>query len=154
MKVDDRRTAPSLRPGALACLCFVLLQFLVPLHLALNEHLVFGEAGHGTRAAAEGRLHGDHGTHGHVHGHPPSQRAHPGDDHAPHPVEDHLAPFCDPAVLPSGPYPAIALARAPASSLTPPLEPLSRRQHGCEPRGPRPPPPRATAAPRAPPIVT
>jgi len=133
-----------------ACAAFLLQQFLVPLHLALNEHLVFSPAGEGAHALTQALLHGKHG-HGHEHEHPPAQVDDSPESHTPHPVEDHLDLYCDPAVLPSWVH--VALAPAAGSPCLPGAALVEGERACCEAGGPRPPPPRTASAPRAPPIA-
>lgn len=135
---DKRRWVRIL--GAITVLCFVVDQWLVPLHLALHAHCVRrGEASVVALAAHA------HGAHGHDH-HQDGEDS----DEAPHPVEDHVDEGNDPDFLSS-------------------FEPLIRAPHDLgrawfgppTPRGnrqiapvvaPRAPPPPDRCAPRAPPV--
>jgi len=132
--------------GATACLCFVVPQLLVMLHLVLDEHCsvsaVEQHHAHAERAHAPDR-------HGHGHefsGQDPSEEEHPS-----HPAEEDLAQLEELAVARTSVQPAAA----PVSSASAPLifDLPSPERPRFEAIGPRPPPPRAAAAPRAPPLV-
>jgi len=128
--------------GACACLCFALQQFLVPWHLALNDHVSVG--------GSQEHVH-SHGAGDHHHAPTPSRQADADEDHTPHPVEDHLAQIAEPSVPPTLVYTAIAPAPVEHWQLALALPVCEQPQYvEC---GPRPPPPRTAAAPRAPPIV-
>lgn len=133
--------------GAFACVCFVLQQFLVPWHLALNDHI----ASSGSEGHVHSHLeHSDGGGDQH-HGHGAPGQADPDEDHKSHPVEDHLAQIAEPGVPQTLIHTAIALA--PVEHWRPAFELPGRKQPRYVESGPRPPPPRIAAAPRAPPII-
>lgn len=135
--------------AALACVCFVVQQFLFPLHLALHDHVSSGELGEHARSHAESS-HGDDARHGHELARTDDANEDASEDHQPHPIEDHQELLAEPAVLPT----LVQTAIAPAS-LGPGLhvfDPPAQAQSQFEELGVRAPPPR-TAAPRAPPIV-
>jgi len=139
--------------GVFACVCLVFQQCFVPLHLALNDHVVFDGLGGHAHSHAE-----------HAHSHSPSHAEHADaqeqlasrsddshGDHEPHPIDDHLTQLAEAAVLRAPVYVALALAPMPSALFFHEL-PLRGLLHDRE-HGPRPPPPRTAAAPRAPPIV-
>lgn len=140
------------------CLCLLIQQLLVPMHLASHG---FGCGdGSGTDVAQGSSLQGarlghSHGSHhgGHDHGHDHDHGG-PLDEeewHDPHPLQDHFDHFVEPAGLPS----QIGVIHALA-----PTHVVSGPQHlpwigrvievACP---PRPPPERRSAPSRAPPRV-
>ena len=131
--------------GVLGVLCFVVSQWIAPLHIALNEHCVHGDA---WAAAHADHPHDDHG-HSHHHSSDESSPERDGDE-APHPVEDHFDDLGDPGVVP----PSEPLLACPGE-LTAPwqchLDPLGEELSAAT-LAPRPPPPPERCAPRAPPI--
>lgn len=157
MTIRYKREALRRLLGAIACACFVLQASIVPLHLALSDH--------GTRSGLTQHAHvheSQEAGHGHGHRHGPGHgpghedalldRAKDADEgHPLHPVEDHQNLLGEPAVVPQ--LVLVALAPAPAAVELFASELPSHRLHFQEELGPGPPPPRAEAAPRAPPIV-
>lgn len=133
--------------GALGCVCLVLQQVLVSLHLVLSCHVLSGDLTEHVHSYA-----GDsHASAEHRHSQEHSRHDDSDDDHRPHPIEDHLEQLGGPAVPPTLLHVAIALA--PAAHEVVVLDPPTR-EHPCfEDCAPRPPPPTQAAAPRAPPIV-
>ena len=137
--------------GACAWVCFVLQQFLVPLHLTLNDHVSSSVSSTGPGEHVRSHAGDPHGSDGHRHEHEPARLDDANEDHEPHPVEDHLEQLAVPVVLPALVHTAIGPAPAAFGILA--FERPSRKHSQIEERGPRPPPPRRAAAPRAPPIV-
>lgn len=119
----------TLLAGVVA-VCLLLHHVAVPLHLGLYEH---------------GSTHAHDQDHGHAH-------AHPDGEHAPHPAEDHLEDLPGPAVPPSAS--TVVLAPPPVDAELPARVLLVARVSGLPRRSPRPPPPRAHAPPRAPPLLS
>ena len=142
-----RRAARRMFVGAFACVCFALQQFLVPWHLALNDHV----SSSGPEEHVHSHRDHSHGGGDQHHGHESSRDADSNEDHKPHPVDEHLAQIAEPGVLPTLVYTAIA--PAPAEHWQMAFDLPVREQHQYVECGPRPPPPRTAAAPRAPPIV-
>ena len=134
--------------GWLACACFLSQPLLGTLHFALHEHTVAkGQNGNAERVhsrAGPGHGHGDH-----QHG---EQGPHAAGDPEPHPLMDHEDELSAPAVRPKGVLTAWAPVPARAALLAFDLPAQERPER--EQLGPRPPPPRSTAAPRAPPIAS
>ena len=146
MIVNCRRRSLRMLVGAFACVCFLLQQLLVPLHLALNDHGPPSGPGKSASSLAEH----SHTSDGHRHGLWPSRQGDSNEDHQSHPVEDHLAQIAEPAVLPTLVSIAIApTSPAPAWRL---FDPPVQEHLQYEERGPRPPPPRSSGGSRAPPI--
>ncbi len=139
--------------GVIACACFVLQQFLVPLHLALHDHFAPYEDVETAVSAAFGGGHGHAHPHGHGHGHAHEHGERndgaESDDHHPHPVEDHLAQLA-PAVVTTLVHVAVAMPPAqtglPSHELAAGVRPAEEEHGGA-------PPLLRTAAPRAPPIA-
>lgn len=125
--------------GVLACFSFLLQQFVLPLHLALNEHVLVSDLEE------------------HVHLHPDEsherheEQADHGHGHEPHPIGDHVEQLAGPAALPT--LVKTKVAAAPAAAALPVVDLPERESVHREQRAPRPPPPRIAAAPRAPPIA-
>jgi hypothetical protein len=144
--------------GAFACVCLVLQQCFVPLHLALNDHVLSnGQGGHvhshveHVSANAAHTHAGDH-HHGAPHSHqaPDSDDSH--GDHDPHPIDDHLTQLAEAAVVRTAAHVSLSLAPTPSWVLLrnlPGPRPLVDREQFSLPPSPR----VAQAAPRAPPIA-
>jgi hypothetical protein len=145
MKFERRRETGRALLGALACVCFLLQQFLVPLHLALFDHTsVFAqpECAHAAAQPAGGHA-APH------HSHAGSRADASQGDHEPHPVEEHLEQLVEPAVL-ATPMPVAVTPTLVAAGLPGVDPPAPGCAAGAE-RAPRRAPPPRAAAPRAPP---
>ena len=126
--------------AAIACACFALQLVLVPLHLALHDHV-----------STSGVAHHFHGPYDHGHSHEPADVGDPGERHSPHPLEDHQEQLAEPVVLPKWIHPPAAPSSALAGVLD--LDFLVRESALREKAILRPPPPRGAAAPRGPPSL-
>jgi len=131
--------------GALAALCLVLQPLPVFAHLAGSEHELVRESRHAGHSHA-----------GHPHGHDRTRGMARGDDaqdpHRPHPVEDHLELLAQPSVPPTFVPPV--LAPLPTEPELRWVDARSRAVSDVAGSGPRSPPPRTDATPRAPPVVS
>ena len=133
--------------GALACLAFLLPQWVVPLHLVHHDH-VLPAAGDRHVHSHGGTTHGAHEHELEVHGHVDMPLA---GHHHPHPEGDHLDQQADPALPTVQIDGLVALPLETLQALVP-AAPAGR----CSPdprHEPRPPPGLAASVPRAPPIV-
>lgn len=131
--------------GLLAAFCFVIQQFLLPLHLALDEHSFLETSGDRLVSA------GDHG-HAHGHGHhdhdAPSEEEEPG--HEPHPADEHYEEASDPVLRSSLERSVIAASTSRSAVEVAPLEPRGVAVGVV--RSPRAPPQGLGSPPRAPPV--
>lgn len=137
----------------------MLQQFLVSLHLALHHHVgengvehVHSDARHRVEDHGHGHSHGQGHGQGHGHGH--GQAGGSDDVHESHPEEDHhLEQLAVPGVLPTSVHVVAALLAERADPLSFVAE-RANEQPRYETLAPRPPPRRAAAPPRAPPVVS
>lgn len=128
--------------GLLAALCFVVQQFLLPLHLALDEHSYLETRADRLVSAGE---------HGHAHGHHEHGVEAAEAEHEPHPAEEHLEEAPDPVLRPSVSKTVLAASSARSVIEVAPLVP--RGEVYATTSGPRAPPERFATPPRAPPIA-
>ena len=154
--------------GATICLGFLLQQVVLPVHLILEHHVhprtEESEPARVETAAPTVAAHGHahpHG-HGHAHGHsqenaharatPDPRHAAPAADHGhDHPARDHLDTLAGPP-LPKRPF-ELVLALVSTVPDLPFLDSPSSQRAPESASEPRPPPPRQSPEPRAPPVV-
>jgi len=148
------RNAAKTRPStwraivaASVALSFVLESAFVPLHLALNDHVLAGTSG--AHVHTHGALAHEDDGHRHDGGH--SKPGQPESDHEPHPAADHRDQLAEPAVPPN--FAHVSLALAPRALTILPADARSSIRADEPDSCPRPPPPRDAARPRAPPIL-
>ena len=144
--MGSRRTTQRHALAALAAVCLVVQQLLVPIHLAWNPHVFVGAPRAERTALADG-AHGEaaHPRHDVFLGEETGHEPHPADDH----YDEHVAP-ADLLIVES-----VALAPPPTASgaVDVVLEP-SLGSPARTPLSPRPPPPLGAAPPRAPPVAS
>lgn len=151
--------------GLLACLCLLLQQFAVPVHLALEAHAgscdsPVGQDLHAVHGSAHRHSSEGYGSEVHGHAHPavPSAtgqhaEAEGGLPTPPsHPAEDHHQDHADALARLVPAVPAVPALPMDGQTLLP-LICVSRLQAGADRTAPDRPPPDATAAPRAPPAA-
>jgi hypothetical protein len=155
MDGDSRQATRQRLAGTAACACFLFQLFLLPVHLVRHDHVGAVPAEEPV-AASHVHAHGHSHSHGHGHahehhgGHDGERHGESRGDHDPHPLDDHLADLAKPVkTLSLGAFVAAPAPSAPWWA-DPEAEPRSAsdRHDRC----PRPPPPRAVAPSRAPPI--
>lgn len=141
--------SPQALVAALVSACLFLQQLVVPLHLAGFDHVSLAGLSDHAHSHVEHR----HGPHGLSHGPVSSWTDAPDDEHHPHPWEDHLDELADPPVSPPSVHVVVAPEPGPAMEALRRVLPVPERLRDHARSGPRPPPPRGGAPPRAPPIV-